>query len=413
LDTTGFPRSEYEAARIADQLTGSTPPSPVILATWEGAVAAFLDPQSADRTAIQDDLVRNTRLSPEGLQAGLEAVLGGVRGEPVARLFEEARQMRGESRTDPANGFALVILASNLPALAVQPLVAALAARRPVLLKSPTTEPVFAPAFVRALCRRLPALEEAVAAATWPGGSAELEEPLLARAAVVVAYGDAPALADLETRSKRLGRARFVPYGPKTSLAVVGLDTDLERTAAGLARDVALFDQRGCLSVGAVYVEDDGPHGSGRSRALADALATELRTLAHLWPPGPEGGPLAAADAGAVQQVRAEADLRGLYCPPLELSEGTVVVEPDPTMRPTPGLRTVRVHPLEDLDALETVLAPWAGRLQGAALAGASAETLAPALARLGVSRTTPPGKLQSPDALWHNGGEHPLQVFL
>jgi len=387
-----------------------------LLTAWGSTVAAFLDPGSPERRAIEADLVGTTRLSAPGLQAGLEAVLGGVRGEPAARLFEEAWAMReghGGSSTVPAEGFALVILASNLPALAVQPLVAALAARRPVLLKSPTTEPVFAPAFVRALCWRLPALEGAVAAVTWPGGSEELEEPLLARAAVVVAYGDAPAIADLEARAKRLGRARFVPYGPKTSLAVVGPEADVKVAAAGLARDVALFDQRGCLSVGAVYVEEDGPHGSRRSRALADALAAELRTLARRWPPGPEGGPLDPADAGAVQQVRAEADLRGLYRPALDLSEGTVVVEPEPAMRATPGLRTVRIHPFADLSDLEAVLAPWAGRLQGTALAGASAEALAPALERLGVSRTAPPGELQSPDALWHNGGEHPLQVFV
>ena len=95
----------------------------------------------------------------------------------------------------------LAVLASNLPALAVQPLLPALALRRPVLLKSPSSEPLFAPAFLAALTRREPRLAGAVAAATWPGGDAELEAPLLAAAGAVVAYGGAEALADLARRA--------------------------------------------------------------------------------------------------------------------------------------------------------------------------------------------------------------------
>ena len=77
-----------------------------------------------------------------------------------------------------------------------------------------------------------------------------------------------------------------------------------------------------------------------------------------------------------------------------------------------PGLRTVRVHPLADLAALPALLAPWRGRLQGAALAGDAAWALAVPLAELGISRCAAPGKLQSPGALWHNGGVHPLEVL-
>ncbi len=397
-----------------DRLTGVHLTDAALLGAWNGAVAAFLDPDSAERRAIQEDLVRNTRLSPEGLEAGLQAVLGGVSGEPVEHLFAEARTLRRE-RGEPASrdGFALVFLASNLPALAAQPLVAAFAARRPVLLKSPSAEPAFAPAFVRALVERLPALEHAVAAAVWPGGSDEVEAPLLARAAVVVAYGDLPALDDLAERTRRLGHARFVPYGPKTSLAVVGAGADVREVAPGLGRDVALFDQRGCLSVGTVYVDEGAEGRDGRSRALAEALAEELRTLGRRWPMGPHDASPEPAGAGAVQQVRAEAELRGLFVPELALPEGTVLVEPASRMRPTPGLRTVRIHPVPGLDDLPRILEPWQGRLQGAAVAGrVPAELVRELEGRLGISRTAPPGELQTPDALWHNGGVDPLSAF-
>jgi hypothetical protein len=398
-----------------------------ILAAWEETVATFLDPASPERRDVQDGLIRTTRLSPEGLEAGLAAVLGGMRGEPAARLFEEAAALRPDRWT---SGFALVVLSSNLPALAVQPLLPALAARRPVLLKSPSAEPLFAPAFVRALVRRLPALAPAVAALTWLGGDEAVEAPLLQRAGVVLAYGDEETVADLERRTAEAGDARFVAYGPKTSLAVIGRDRS-PRTAVGaaggdrrssglprdivtgLARDVALFDQRGCLSIAAVYLEGSEP----AARDLADTLAAELARLARELPPGPPD-PAAAA---TVQQLRAEADLRGLHRPrleeapghPLPVGAGTVIVEPDPAFQPTPGLRTVRVHPVPDLHRLPEILAPWHGRLQGAALAGASAAALAPSLTDLGISRITSPGDLQHPDALWHNGGVSPLTALI
>ena len=104
--------------------------------------------------------------------------------------------------------------------------------------------------------------------------------------------------------------------------------------------------------------------------------------------------------------------MRGLPACALAVGEGTVVVDSDPTFRPSPGLRAVRVHPLDDLSCLPGILAPWKDRLQGAALAGAEAWRLAEPLAALGVSRCALPGELQTPDASWHNGGISPLAML-
>jgi hypothetical protein len=416
--------SRADLTRTADRLNGPGARALAalsdrdILDAWEATVAAFLDPESPERRRLGDELARATRLSPEGLEAGLAAVLGGVRGEPARALFEEATRLRGDRAPD---GMALVILASNLPALAVQPLLPALAARRPVLLKCPSAEPLFTPAFVRALAGRSPTLGEAVATAVWPGGDAEREAPLLARAGVVLAYGDREAVESLERRAREAGStgggARFVAYGPRTSLAVVGPEADPEEVAPGLARDVALFDQRGCLSVAAVYVEGGEERARGVAPHLARALAEALRELAGRWPPGPA----TPESAAAVRQLRELAGMRGLDLFEVgdTLAEGTVLVEPEPAFQPTPGLRTVRVHPLPDLARLPEILAAWQegrDRLQGVALAGVPKEkagTLVPALTHLGVSRIAAPGELQHPDTAWHNGGVNPLEVLI
>ncbi len=368
-------------------------PAEDLLAAWAGTVEAFLDPASEERRALDPALARTCRLSPEGLDAGLAAVLGGVRGEPAAALFAAAVAGR-PAPEEPV----VVVLASNLPGLAVQPLLPALALRRPVLLKSPSAEPLFAPALVAALSRRAPRLGGALAAVDWPGGDVVLEAPVLAAAGTVLAYGEASAITDLERRAP----GKVVGYGPKTSLAVVGAEVDPEEIAEGLARDIALFDQRGCLSIAAIYT-------AGDSGALASRLEDALADLARRWPPGP-AEPAAVA---SVQQIRLEAEMRGLRPPGLPVSAGTVVIDPDPTFRPSPGLRTVRIHPLAELARLHGVLVPWRGRLQGAALAGGEAWRLCPELeAGLGISRCAAPGALQAPDARWHNGGIDPLEVL-
>ena len=226
----------------------------------------------------------------------------------------------------------------------------------------------------------------------------ELEAPVLAGVGTILAYGERETLDDLERRSP----GKVIGYGPQTSLAAIGAEVDPREAAEGLAKDVALFDQRGCLSVAAVYTAGDAP-------ALATRLSDALQDLGRRWPPGPP----ARAALAAVQHLRLEAEMRGLWQSSLDVREGTVVVDPDPRLRPSPGLRTVRVHPLEDLTSLPAILEPWRGRLQGAALAGEEAWRLETQLAELGISRCAPPGELQWPDATWQNGGIDLLAALL
>jgi hypothetical protein len=280
--------------------------------------------------------------------------------------------------------------------LAVQPLLPALLLRRPVLLKSARSEPLFAPAFVRTLVGHCPELGEVVAAVTWRGGDRSLEERAFGPARQLLAYGRTATLEALGDRGPAL-----LDYGPKISLAAVDASVEPREVAPGLARDVALFEQRSCLSIHAVYT-------AGDPRLLADALAGALRRLAETWPPGP----LDPVVAAQLQQLRSEARMRGLHLPDLELREGTVVVDPLPAFRPSPGGRCVRVHPLADLAELPHRLELWRGRLQGMALAGAGADALRGALEDLGVSRTAPPGRLQAADASWQNGGRDLLEVL-
>lgn len=390
------PELAHLAARLAERGARALASVPLErrLAAWDESVGALLDPESDERRALMPALVATSRLSPEGLTEALEVVLAGWTGEAAARL---AARARSGGVSSPAG----VVLAGNVPGLAAQSLLPALLAGRPLLIKSASSEPLFAPALVAALARREPALGEAFAAVTFAGGEPGLARAAFAETGVVLAYGGADALAAL---AGELGE-RLVAQGPKASLAFVAGEIDPITTGKALARDVALLDQRGCLSVQAVWVEGS----EADAREVAEALAFGLEIEERRLPPGP-------ADAhalGAVQQLRGEAELRdariGRDRP---AAAGTVVLTSEVAFRPSPGLRSVRVHAVARVGDALVALDPWRGRLQGAALAGEGARAISDELSALGLSRLAEPGRLQSADAAWANGGIDPFAVF-
>ncbi len=369
----------------AQRLTASAPALRAIfdddlLAAWNDTVAAFLNANSPERRALDPDLLAATRLSPAGLDRGLRTIGTGMAGEPAAAALRRAPKQQQD-------GFSLVVLPANPPALMLQSLLPALAARAPVLFKSSRAEPFFAPAFLAALGRRRPILRNAYATATWTGGDASIEAPLCARARLVAAYGNESTIASIAAAGPR----KLVTFGPKLSLGWVGPDADVNRAARGMALDIALFDQRGCLSVEAVLVDRTA------ADPFADALAEALGELATELPPGRSN----AADRAGVRLAREDADLRGLAWSGDALDAGTVIVENDATISPSPGLRTVRIHSVSEFPTLYD----WNGRIQGIAVAGHTPATVRRAFEQAGVSRFAPAGELQATDAAWRNGG--------
>lgn len=361
-----------------------------LTAAWSGAIAELrAPPPGSPAENLRVQMAASLGFSPPGLAAGLEIVLDSVAGPESLALFA--------SPPSAALGPLLVYLAATPPGLAAQAVLPALALRRPLLLKTASAEPHFAPLLVALLAARESVLGDSLAVAHWRGGDRAIEDPLLAAAGRVIAYGGAAAMTELAPRCPS-----FFGFGPKLSLAILGPGADAATVARGLARDVALFDQRGCLSVQLVLT-------AGDPAALATALSEALAAEAERLPPGPA----TAAELAEVRLVREEAALRGCAVAPLPLRQGTVIVETrEARLTPSPGLRTVRLHPLARLDDAIALLRPWQDRIQGAALAG-GAEILGESLRELGVTRVAPPGRLQEAElAGWPNGGRPALEIF-
>ena len=354
-----------------------------LLEIWESTVQELLDSGSALRRALDPHVGAAMRLSQAGLDAALESVAGGLVGSAARARFAAARARPLAVAPTPV----LVVLPANLPGLALQTLLPALARRRPALFKSPSAEPWLTPAFFRSLARREPALGDAYAAAVWPGGESPLESAALGACEPVIAYGGRPALEALARR----GRGSLIGFGPRFSVALCHREPSPVELQ-GLARDIAVGDQRGCLSVHAVLTTCE-------AGALARALARELALLATSLPQGPAD----PAEAAAARQLVDDVALRGgdVYG---SLDAGVALVDRN-GLEPSPGRRVVRVVPAGDTDQALALLEPWRDRLQGAALLPGAPFELATRLLALGVSRTAAPGRLQRPDASWRADG--------
>jgi hypothetical protein len=313
------------------------------------------------------------------------------------------------------------IVSGSVPGVGVSALVRSLLVKGPTLLKTGRGDVVLPVLFARALREVDPELADALAVIYWPGGSARLEEAAIGPADVVVAYGSDETVRAVRDRTPVT--ARFVAYHHRLSVGVVGREAlaehRLDRTASEVARAVALFDQRGCVSPQVVWVEEGGGAVEGAlgpaapsARVFARRLAGALQELEGRLP----GGALEVEEASAVQQLRGTAELMAASGSAVEVIHGggsswTVVYEAETGPPQACVGRVVRVRPLASLDELPQVLEPVRHHLQtvGTAGLGARADALAAELGRLGASRVVPFASVAFPPARWHHDGGRPL----
>ncbi len=164
----------------------------------------------------------------------------------------------------------------------------------------------------------------------------------------------------------------------------------------GLAEDVALWDQLGCLSCIGVWVIAD--HAAGVD-AVAEGLAGELARLETRWPRSPAGAAASLfRDAVEVDAMRADADASlcvhggAQWC---------VVRESSAAPRAVPLLRYVRVYPASDLAEVRRALGGDATHLAALAVEGLQPEEEDELRRALRPSRMCGAGSLQMPPLAW------------
>jgi hypothetical protein len=365
-----------------------------VLELWRRSASPF-------RKELEERLPQESGFHPETVRAGLELGLAHWSGDAL-------REAVTRELAWGASGFPLtsVLLAGSIPMPTLLSMLLPLLLGSPVLARPASRDPVTAGVVAASIAEIDPFLGGCVALHSFSHDD-EAAAALFFASECVVATGSDETLARIATRVTP--PQRLVAYGHRLSVAVVGgaatHGNALRDTASGLARDVALWDQLGCLSPLVVFVE--GTHAEGD--VLAEELARALAAAGRRWP----RGELSTATAAEIRRERSEAEMRRAGGRALRVHAGeelgwTVVLEDDPWPRPAPLHRFVRVSPVASRMELLDALRPLARHLAGVAVAGFDEET--PALSRvlleLGASRVCAPGQLQAPPLGWHHDGQ-------
>ena len=389
------------------------------LVTCVGRVAdRFLDSSDPIRHKAIDLLVPTSGLSKEMASEILTGMARDWTSERLTELLRRELQNPGvldgfcrldEGRSVRAKGPLLTfhVGAGTVPGVSVTSMIRALLVKSAVLLKPALGDVVLPVLFAEALAEEAPELSDSLAVTYWPGGSSPLEDLALQRAEAVVAYGGNEAIKSLRNRTPVT--ARFIAYHHRLSVGLVGREAltaeRAPRVARVAARAVSMFDQRGCVSAHAIYVEEGGAVDPGGWAAL---LASAMADLEAELP----GGNLTAADASAVHQMRGSAELReasgsGVRVFRADDSFWTVILEEELGFTRSCLNRVVSLFPTPDLCGVANSLGEVGGYLQTVAVEGAEDRLpmLAEALYRAGATRVTSFEKAPWPPPWWHHDG--------
>ncbi|HXM18589.1 MAG TPA: acyl-CoA reductase [Candidatus Tumulicola sp.] len=352
--------------------------------------AEWRDPSSPVRAQARSALAGGRWPAPV-VERALDNVLFDL-DEATARAMTQALSGRPVST--------LVILPGNIIGPAVSSAFCAALAGSPVILKAASDERHLAPI----VSAQLDGVAGAVSAQHWRGGETEPEAEALDQVERVIAFGSDETLDALRSRIKarlKSGIPHFVPYGDSYSVGYVNAGAELNEAAAAAARDVCLFDQRGCMSPQTVYVRGDAGRATLFARALAAALEREGRALPR--------AALEEAEPALIASFLRRCAVTALDAVPHGLStlltgpaksgvpEFVVVVEPDGAPRCAGFGRVVVVKPCADAGTMQRHLAAFGRPLETIGTAGGLAPEERSALEASPARRHCELGEMQRP----------------
>lgn len=406
-EESGFYRSLVQRLRAARTLNTPHLDDRHVIDLLVRAANGWREPHHPFRRLALSVLPELTGYAPAMIEEGLDHRLAQLSPERLERLVDAATdQLAKQGLALQGPPVVHLIVAGHIPALAIDELAALLFIKSAALVRPSIRDPIVAPLFVRTLAELDPRVGELLAVAWWPREAESISAAVAGSVDAVVASGDDGTLAELSRHAARRDALGLIGYGHRRSVALVGADALVESDALATrtARDVCWYEQCGCLSPHLVYVEEGGRLAP---REFAERVAVALKREARRWPP-----PVMPLNiASTVLQLRAEMEFREAdgsavfspFGPADRLSGGTVLFDPDPAPRPSPGRRTLWVKPTPRLELAVEALAPWRGMLEsiGLALSDTRLDELRPLINRLAPSRLAPIGTMQEPPLRW------------
>jgi len=352
------------------------------------------------------------QFTPENFHALLVQELGDAR-----RLDRFVADGSGEksNRAALAVGPELLvhIAAGNLPNPTLMSIVLGLLTRSAQFVKCTHAAAFLPRLFAHSIYDADAKLGACLEIAEWRGGNVELEAALFAGADCVTATGSDETLAAI--RARLPVKTRFLGYGHRVSFGFVAHEVlsgfHTRQIVSRTTDDVVAWNQLGCLSPHVVYVQTGGEVSPEK---FAELLANELERREQTEP----RGELPAEHAAAIASRRGIYEVRAAHSPETtqhwcsrNSTAWTVVYEADARFQLSCLNRFVYVKGVRDLTEALQNAETVRGQVStvGLGLPEHKLEELATQLARWGVTRVCPLGRMQNPPLTWHHDGRPAL----
>ena len=301
----------------------------------------------------------------------------------------------GEGRLEGNRGWGLaaLILAGNTPLMSWSPICACLLAGWSVFVKMSRDETLWPRLFVESLRETDPGVAARVHLDVWPGEEERTAE--LCRAAdAVIAYGSDATIDAL----RRVTPETTPLYGFGHSVSVGIIPAGSRMDWRQFADDLLLYEQSGCLSLTALFVEASAQ----RSQETAKVLDFICRGKAQRLEVEP------VRDAAVARKAREGRDLALFEGGKVFGDEGlrwTWIAFDSPRPMTLPGGNIVPIISVENISRdFASLIAPMQGRISCVGIGGQVSESLRAAILAEGVSRICSAGYMQAPPLDWPNG---------
>jgi hypothetical protein len=420
-ETLRHNREQFLAQRSTDSL----------IRLLSGIGANWLDPHYPFRKLALEKGPESTGFSKPTLAKGLDALFAQFTVENFRLLLEQdlghKRRLDEMSRTAPedaANRAAIAsapelivhVTAGNIPSSSIQSIAFGLLLRSAQFVKCASGASFIPRLFVHSLYEADPKIGACLEIAEWRGGNREVEEAVFENADCVTASASDETIDAI--RKSLPVRVKFIGYGHRMSFAYIAASAltkmNAERLAERAVTDIVAWDQQGCLSPHICFVERGG-HVSVEQ--FAELIAERLENRERTEP----RGRLDIHAANTISSRRSFYEVRAANSPDTRLwqSQGstawTVIFETTAAFQASCLNRFIYVKEVSDLTQMMQSADTVRGRISTVGLAASVDETqvMATELARWGVTRICPLGKMQNPPLGWRHDGRPALADFV
>jgi hypothetical protein len=219
---------------------------------WSQVAREWQQLQFPAAEVLLNSLAATTGLSRKMLAEGLRNHFCFMYENVLKSWLLQVRKNRHTKPLPLASNYphlVFLVAAGNIPGVAIHPVVHLSLLGIPTLVKNASAEPFLLPAILESLARHDPQIAERIAAFTWSRADARLTETALAFEPQLVVFGDDETMARFEEASEQLAG-----FGDRFSLALVNPGAVEPGVMEGLAYDICMYEQKGCLSPQAILL---------------------------------------------------------------------------------------------------------------------------------------------------------------